>query len=135
MGITKVAKSLRSGVIKLTTGLVVAAALPFVGFTGTAQAAVCQFDYLCMYMDVNFGGPAVHIYDPDPYGGCFSMPGGWNDIVSSVNNNSRRGIMFYQHGGCTGAYCYVPRLTANANVHIGGCALGDQISSYDAYLN
>ncbi len=87
---------------------VLAASLALVLATsGAAQAAMpsnAPRHYVSLWQNIGYSGAAYPI--SDDWTGCRSIPSWFNDLASSVANNTAspaRNIRFYQNAGCTGS--------------------------------
>lgn len=73
------------------------------------------FGIVCMAEHTN--GDGAHFTDSGPVGSCQSMPSGWNDRISSVNNHFQTSggyVTFWWDGGCNGwRQSYGPLATVN----------------------
>lgn len=79
-----------------------------------SAAPSCSNGYICLYSDT--GGNGSSFWLPDlGYGTCYSLGGGWNNVVSSFRNGMPYQVRIYDNWNCTGG-----RVTLGAEC--GGCS-------------
>jgi hypothetical protein len=105
-----------------------------VGVQAPAQAAyTCAVGNICFYSNAGGSGLILAYYAPNvPYMiPNTGMPSGWNDIVSSVFNNSSKRFVLCKHNPCGTLSSNMMVMHAGTLISwCGGCSWNDAISAF-----
>lgn len=86
--------------VALATMLAISGITVFAIQSPAAAAPSCSNGYVCLYQHTGGGGSSFWI--PASYGTCYSLGGGWNDVVSSARNGMPFHVRLYDNWNCTG---------------------------------
>jgi len=96
-----------------------------------AAAGECDFGYLCVFKDINYGGLRSRYFEPN-MNTCLNIPGP-NDTMSSYKVDLSQGnlIYFYIHAGCTGGW--ISNYAQGSQSPWVGDTYNDKISSFKVF--
>lgn len=102
-------------------------AIGVTAFTATANAVGCSQDWVCFYVNSNYGGSSYAHYKPSLAVPCYGIPLAYNDTFSSVMNVTSMRLLMYRDAGCLGIAYQVPAMHGQPSFH---WTWNDTVSSY-----